>query len=341
MSAAKEDIQDLVEQFNTINSAFLKFSNTFKQIRERGELTQNSSKLIGEHHQELKKAVSSFTLPGKQTTRKRQRQLSGEITLDELQKSIETSQETRVPSVSELQLHSDIFNKLKLLFSWERDANRTNIRIAFHQGFYINELLTDKDNSHTIQSIHQATDIPEFNIRKNLQLFKDLGTYRVLLYSTLPVSRLQRNIASIRKLISSLPEEEKRKWQTIPKELTKDPSCFIKCYLDWFEGKQLPTDVFYKLDLLDNRMDHPTAEPVIDKLCTRVIVCKDQHDMSTKLSSLTEERYLLGYIKLAGEIGHFTILRRDPDDGKYVGDETTQNDFDNESWAQTIIYVFK
>ena len=342
MSSGREDIQNLMEQFHTINSAFVKFSNTLREIHECGALTQDSSKLIDKHHQELKKAVSSFTLPGKQTTRKRPRQLSGEITLDELRNSIDISEETRVPSVIELQRHSDIFDKLKLLFTWEGDTNRTNIRVAFHQGFDINELLTDKDNSYTIESIHQTTSIPEFNIRKNLQLFKELGTYRMLLYSTLPVSKFQRNIASIRTILSSLPEEEKRWWQTYQKKSTDDPSCFIECYLDWFKGKQLPNNVFYKLDLLDNRMDHPTAEQVIEKLCTRVMVCDDQHDMTKKSEALSEERYLLGYFTKKDEPGHFTILKRDPSDGKYFSDETTNKDFQlSTPWAQTIIYLFK
>lgn len=278
----------------------------------------------------------------KSSSRKRAR--SGDITLDEIYNSIGTSQTTQVPSVNELQFQNNILNKLKLLYSWEQDANRTNIRVAFHQGFYINKLLTDKDNTenNTIESIHQTTDIPKFNINKNVQLFKDLGTYRMLLYSTLPVYKLQRNIAPIRELLSSLPQEEREKWQNIPKELTADPSCFIKCYLDWFEGKQLPNDIFYNLDLLDNRMNHPTAEPIIDKLCSRVVVCKDQHDMHAKLLHLSEEKYLLGYIKKTDGNGHFTILKKDSSDGKYFGDEISQNDFILETpWTQTIIYVFK
>ena len=138
-----------------------------------------------QHHQELKNTVSSFAIPGIGQTQKHA--LSGEISLDELHESTNISRTTKVPDVLNLQSADNIFGKLKLLYSWEQEANRTNIRVAFHQGFYISELLAAGDN--TINSIHKATEIPEFNTRKNLKLYKGLGIYRTLLYSTLRVSR--------------------------------------------------------------------------------------------------------------------------------------------------------
>ena len=196
--------------------------------------------------------------------------------MDELRESTNISRTTKVPDVLNLQSADNIFGKLKLLYSREQDANRTNIRVAFHQGFYISELLAAGDN--TINSIQKATEIPEFNIRKNLKLYNDLWIYRTLLYSTLRVSRLQQNIATIKKTLSTLSEEEQKWWKYPSTELTGDPSCFVKYYLEYFEGKQLPTDIFYKLDLIDNQFDHPTPRELIDKLCVRVMVCKDQHD---------------------------------------------------------------
>ena len=80
--------------------------------------------------------------------------------------------------------------------------------------------------------------------------------------------------------------------------------------MEYFEGKQLPTDIFYKLDLIDNQFDHPTAREFIDKLCVRVMVCKDQHDYNEKSHQLTEEKYLLGYIEKQGGVGHFMTLTR-------------------------------
>ena len=337
MSSKTEDIQNLVDSYNTISSAFLKFSNTLKTIRGSNTLTEESRNLLHQHHQELKNAVSSFAIPGIRQTRKLA--ISGEISLDELRESIDTSRTTKVPDVLNLQSADDIFVKLKLLYSWEQDANRTNIRVAFHQGFYISELLAAGDN--TINSIQKSTEIPEFNIRKNLKLYKELGIYRTLLCSTLRVSRLQRNIAAIRKLLSTLSEEEKKWWKYPSTELTGDPSCFVKCYLEYFEGKQLPTDIFYKLDLIDNQFDHPTARKVIDKLCVRVMICKDQHDCNEKLRQLTEEKYLLGFMKKQDEVGHFTTLTRNQI-GSYDVDEITEEAFKLPTpWVETIIYKFK
>ena len=79
----------------------------------------------------------------------------------------------------------------------------------------------------------------------------------------------------------------------------------------------------HKLDSIDNELGHPAAREVIEKLCVRNMVCKNQHDCYERLLQFTEEKYLLGFIEKQDEAWHFMALTINPFDGLYDVDEIT------------------
>ena len=119
-----------------------------------------------------------------------------------------------MPSCEELQKCETVEEKIKLLFSWEEQSVRLQIRSCFHQGFYLQKL-KNKDNYSTSDLIKKFPDIGEYQIKRNLQLFNRLGNYRKLLYSTIAVPRLWSSITSIEEELKQLAPEERDWWKLL------------------------------------------------------------------------------------------------------------------------------
>ena len=121
----------------------------------------------------------------------------------------------------------------------------------FHAGYYIKKLILSENL--TLRDIQSQTNIPLDTFKRNKQLYEQLGNFRTILYSTVPTTKLHRNITRIKKELDSLSTEDQKYWITSAPELLHDPSSFVKVYLDWYQN-QPPNKVFYSLDLFDNKL---------------------------------------------------------------------------------------
>ena len=171
---------------------------------------------------------------------KRKRNPSGKLTLQELKESIKFEKPTQ-PSVAYLQNVKTIDDKVNLLYTWEIEGRRLQVRTSLHSGFYLQHLRS-KYSWSVKQLCEHFEKIPERVIYRNLQLYNQLGEYRTVLYSTLPAYKLFQNIEGIKNELSQQPPEE-QEWWKFP-QTPYASSCFINCYREWFAGEPT-TSIFY------------------------------------------------------------------------------------------------
>ena len=88
-------------------------------------------------------------------TPSRRRHQSGELTLEELQASLVFK--SSPSSVSTLRSRASSEDILKLLFTWERQSVRQQIRYSFHQGYYITLICNSRDIS--LRGLAKESDI--------------------------------------------------------------------------------------------------------------------------------------------------------------------------------------
>ncbi len=227
-----------------------------------------------------------------QHTSKRKRHTSGVLTLEEIKNSLNfnPSPTASLPSLQECKSAEE---KVKLLYSWEISAVRLQTRACFHQGFYLQQLI--KEHSYTTKDLHSTfPDIPEYNIKRNLQLYNSLGDYRTILYSTLSVSRLWKSISAIKQELDKLSVEDREYWITPP--TNNQASCFIKCYKEWFD-KDPSKNIYFVLDIYDNDFSHYTQNTLIEQLSFVVLkVEKPEVDqLNLEDIPLYYNKYMLWY----------------------------------------------
>ena len=205
-SVSSNVVQKIVDNCNRINSKYLEVQNVLAQLRKQPK--QENIDIFYSKFQGLKEAVNSLEIPKtvKQkrhleeatstAASKRHRRPSGIITLQELEKSLEP-EDISTPSVQELQKQKSDSQKLVLLFQWEQSAKRSIVRVSFHSGYIIDKLLLSQDLH--LKDILKQTGIPLYTLKRNRQLFQQLGMFRTILYATVPISRLQNSITAIKK----------------------------------------------------------------------------------------------------------------------------------------------
>lgn len=270
---------------------------------------------------------------------KRKRKLSGQISLEELSQSIEKNP-SPTTSVNLLRSCKSSEDKINLLYSWELSANRLQIRSAFHQGFYLQQLI--KLKNYTVKQLFELfPQIPQPNIRRNLQLYNTLGDFRKILFSTLPVHRLWRSITSLKKELDVISSQEQLSW----KEGNSDPSCFIKCYTQWFD-EDPKQNIYYLLDIYDNDLGTFTEKSVIDQLCTTIAILKPEELkypytlLRDPVPELHHKRYMIYYHTFDTELGHCAIITKQDDGTWNCNDELLFKD-QNKKWKDAGICIIK
>ena len=256
---------------------------------------------------------------------KRTRRSSGVITLEELRQSIRLEPD-RLSSVKELQKCNTIEEKIKLLFTWEEQSARLQVRSCFHQGFYLQKL---KDNhSYSTSDLKEKfPKIGEYGIKRNIQLFNRLGNFRKILYSTIAVSSLWSSITSLEKELKQLTPEERDWWKAAE---TSDPSCFLKVYKEWFQH-DISKNIFYELDIIDNNLNQDTDPNIIEQLR---IVIKSFQDMKIQnlpelMKDLPHTRYMLWYDKKNSSAARTVCINGTAGNIWNSNDTDFQNDWKN------------
>ncbi len=172
-----QKVCSLVEKTQDIQASYIKFTVAVANIRGEDGLSEENIKKLQEAHQNLQKAVNSFPIdiassstsesstPNKsreeppKESRKRKRNLSSEITLEELKESIKFSSSPNI-SVQSLQSQKTVDDKINTLYHWEVEGSRLQARTALHSGYYLN-LLRKKENLTTRQLVERFPGIPE------------------------------------------------------------------------------------------------------------------------------------------------------------------------------------
>jgi len=299
----KATIQKVVDQNSLITNASIKFQNTvakFKKDTKSENITQ-----LHLAHQQLKQAVDAFELPktSAKTSQKRKqpattsnvkKQRSGKITLEELNQSLVDSPFT-APSREKLQQLQTNEEKLTALFRWERESKRHIIRLAFFQGYYIDQICLKKDI--TTKELATQTKIPQSDLQRKRQLYSKLGRFRRILYSTLPVSRLYNSITSLRVELDQLSKEEKEIWLN-PHNFSHDSQGLEYCIAQWYESKKLPAKVYYACDLFNQDIREITADEVLSQIFTELrnlSKVRNIEEFKTQLHSITQNKCIIGY----------------------------------------------
>lgn len=269
--------------------------------------------------------------------KKRQRKNSGLIGLEELTSSLQPPEAN--PTVLELQGCTSIKDKIKLLYNWELQGNRLQIRASFHQGYYLAILLRDYKSIN--QLCKSLPDIPDHNIKRNLQLFEQLGKFRTILNSTLPVYKLWQSITQLKKQLNCLSPEERNFW-TEPK--TDDASCFISCFKK-YHGNDPSLNVYYILDIYDNNLSNLTNNALIEQLCTIVkrFVSPEVDDLTLTqaCANLPAQTYMLWFKVADSEIAHCTLIHK-KEDGKWWSEDESHPDYAtiyNAKWEYANICI--
>ena len=82
--------------------------------------------------------------------------------MDELKQSLEDSP-LSFPSRTKLQQLKTDEEKLGELFRWERESNRHTVRLAFFQGYYIDQICVKKDI--TTKELAEQTKHPRSDLQ--------------------------------------------------------------------------------------------------------------------------------------------------------------------------------
>ena len=351
---ASDLVGDIIHQWGKIGIQFQKTASFVSEVKN----TQNLDKLR-ESAKELQEKVELLNylledIPStskstskrtrnqsstKSTESKRKRHKSGVITLEELKNSLNFNPST-VPSVGSLQSCKTAQEKIQLLYSWEVSAARLQIRASFHQGFYLQQLI--KENNYTTKDLRSLfPEIPEYNIKRNLQLYNTLGNYRTILFSNLSVSRLWRSISSLKEELNNLSPEDIQYWEIPP--INQEVSCFIKCYKEWY-GLNPTKNVYYILDIYDNNLSHWTQNGLIEQLA--VVVSKLERPEVDELNiedvpNLHYDKFILWY-HMEGQPGaHCAIITRKNDNTWDTTDELLKQDLNKKRLALGCLLLVK
>ena len=270
------------------------------------------------------------------STPKRIRRQSGVVSLQELRQSLKF-EDISDPSVKELQRQGSAIAKLQLLYRWEQSAARSIVRVSFHSGYIINKLLLSQPDL-KLQDIGQQSNIGIYTFKRNRQLFQQLGKFRTILYTTVPISRLYSSITAIKKELDESSPEEQEYWSNPPKKLVKDPACFVKVYMKWFDD-QPPIRVFYELDLFDNKLNNGVDDMLLKEICTNIATVEDHHMLNNVdfWRAFKDGRYVLVYWPTRDSEGHAAIIERNTEGTYTTSDEITIQDM----WCCTKIITFK
>ena len=273
-----DSIQQLVDQNYTITSAHTEFNNAIKKVR--GSKKWEDIKDVKRAHSELKEAVKAFKIP---TERKRQqsgdtpstskkqkvRHQSGVPTLEEIKESLVF--DSSVPdSVADLVKAKTYLDKLELLNSWEKQSNRQTIRYAFHQGFYIDTIC--KSEFISTRTLSERTPVSLSELQRKRQLYTDLGDFRSLVYSTLPLYRIINNTKKIKQQLEKLSPSELLFWNN--PILPNDTSGLLNCFINANQGQVL-NKIYYQCDLYNNNIEEITIEQAVESLCIRLLTLSD------------------------------------------------------------------
>ena len=139
-----------------------------------------------------------------------------------------------------------------------------------------------------------------------------------------------------------MPADQRKFWEIPPQELIKDPSCFVKVHMEWFSDNP-PSKVFYTLDLLDNKLNHGTAEEAINNICTRIATIRDHHDLlrAEFWKPFSAEKYVLLYRTSEEAEGHACIYNKNADGTFNTDDQLIINDMRLTTWLFAELVTFK
>lgn len=244
-------VDDIKAQWQQVQLKHRRVNSQIDNLTEESITTLTAS--FSEYREEIEKLAYCLPETSSEPPKKKKRHSSG-LTLEELRKSCKEPNNTI--TVDGLRFAGSPVEKLKRLWDWEKTANTYIIRFAFHQGYYIHQILKEQGSSSSreasLNQLSKETSIPFSSLQRKHQLYKELKDYRTILFATVPITRLYNNCVKIRKELEKLSEEELSFWKNPVKY--PDPTGLYNCLIRRFGG-HLPSDVFFTFDLFNQTLN--------------------------------------------------------------------------------------
>ena len=231
-------------------------------------------------------------------TRKRVRSSSGEIssapTLQEIEDSLvfTTSEPDSVANLRKAKTNKE---KLEILYLWEKQSHRQTIRYAFHQGYYIDTICESERIS--TRTLAKTTTLSLSELQRKRQLYTDLGDYRKLIYSSLPLYRIINNTKKIKEQLEKLSPSELHTWKHPISISLDDPSGLLTCFINCNQG-QLSNKIYYRCDLYNHNLYEIPIEQAVEALCMKLFTLSDvktTEQFEKSLSLIAQQKCIVGY----------------------------------------------
>ena len=220
------------------------------------------------------------------------RHQSGVPTLEEIKESLvfDSSVPDSVAVLLNTKTHKE---KLELLFSWEKQSNRQAIRYAFHQGYHIDTIC--KLECISTRTLHERTQFSLSELQRKRQLYNDLGDFRSLVYSTLPLYRILNNTKKIKQQLEKLSPSELHFWNNpVP---PTDASGLLNCFINANQG-QVSNKIYYQCDLFNNNIEEIPIDKALESLCIKLLTlssAKTADAFNNFLTVISQQKCIIGY----------------------------------------------